>query len=87
MVSKHFSLSATLNKVGCAVIVSKKVEKSSVGRHRLKRRVLASLAGVLTPGYAIVVYARAGSSALSYKELTQELRSMLAQLPPLPQVR
>jgi ribonuclease P protein component len=85
--SKHFSISATPAKVGCAAIVSKKVEKTSVGRHRLKRRMLSCLSSAPIQGYAVVVYARTGSNTLSYNELTQELCELCAKLPTPPQVR
>ncbi len=85
--SAHFSLTSNPAKTGCAVIVSKKTEKSSVGRHRLKRQVLALVAPFCRKGYSLVVYARKGSNTLSSKALAKEVGELLTKLPPLPPVR
>ena len=65
---------------GCAVVVSKKVTKTSVGRHLLKRRVRAALSGWCQASYALVIYARAGSSTLPYSVIADELSSLLPQV-------
>lgn len=78
--SPHFSISVRPTPSGSAVVVSKKTEKTAVGRHRLKRRIYSILAPYASGGAGIVVYARKGSPLLSFKELSQELEQALARL-------
>ena len=78
-VTPHFSFSASREGQGYAVVVSKKVAKSSVARHRLKRRVLARLKDAsLSP--SLIVYARAGAPALTPAELSAEIAAGLAKI-------
>lgn len=64
---------------GAAAVVSKAVAKRSPDRHTLKRRMLDVMRPYVRPDQYLVAYARAGSPALSYKELTHELSSLLAR--------
>jgi ribonuclease P protein component len=81
-VSAHFSVTALPTPAGrAAAVVSKKIAKSSVARHRLKRRILAVLAPKVRPGRSFIVYARAGSSSLSSAALAKELATLLVSLP------
>lgn len=80
--SPHFSLSlgpAPHGDGGCSAVVSKKVARLSTGRHLLKRRMLMVLRPWCDPSRVIVVYARAGSGALSYRALADELEALLAR--------
>lgn len=79
--SPHFSLSfdRTPQAGGCAVVVSKKVEKSSVGRHLLKRRVRAVLKEFCSEDVTLIVYAGQHSPALSFDELSRELQALITQ--------
>lgn len=61
------------------IVVSKKVEKTAVGRHRLKRRI-SSIIRPFCDTASFSLYARSGSSALSHKEITQELTELLGRL-------
>lgn len=61
------------NDAGIGVIVPKKVLKSAVDRHRLKRRLRELLRGRGVPGKTIIVVARTGAGALTYDELESEL--------------
>jgi ribonuclease P protein component len=80
-VSPHFSLSWGPAKAGgAAAIVSKKVAKRSVDRHLLKRRMLAVVASYASPSRFLIAYARAGSPALSFTLVKQELTSLLARI-------
>ncbi len=80
-ISAHFSVTYTKSAEGrAAAVVSKKVAKRSVDRHLLKRRILAALASRIAPGRSFIVYARAGSPALPYRELTLELERLLDSL-------
>lgn len=78
--SPHFSVSVRVGASGSAAIISKKTEKTSVGRHRLKRRILAVIAPWCSDTRSVVVYARAGSSSLPYKLLQAELSDLLEKL-------
>jgi ribonuclease P protein component len=77
-VSAHFSITAAVSTEGrAAAVVSKKVAKRAVDRHLLKRRILAVAAPYVAPGRSFVVYARAGSTSLSYAALKRELDTLL----------
>ncbi len=77
-ISAHFSITLTASAEGrAAVVVSKKVAKSSVARHQLKRRILEALHTRVLPGRSFIVYARAGSTTLSYASLESELTTLL----------
>lgn len=71
----HFSISygPSPDKGGCGVVVPKKVEKSSVKRHLLKRRIREVLKRYCTKDTVLIVYARPGSQELSFEELSKEL--------------
>ncbi len=75
----HFSVTTSPAGVGCAVVVSKKVAKSSVQRHLLKRRVREAVAPFCDASSALIVYARAGAASLPYSEIVAELSSLLQQ--------
>jgi ribonuclease P protein component len=79
--SPHFSLmfGQTKDTGGCAVVVSKKVEKSSVGRHLLKRRVRAVLKEFCAKDNVLIVYAGQHSPTLSYEQLSAELTTLITQ--------
>lgn len=78
--SPHFSVSIRVGKTGAGAVISKKTEKTSVGRHRLKRRILAVLRPWCASDKTIVVYARSGSPSLPYKALHTELSELLTKL-------
>ncbi len=85
--SPHFSVSVRMGGPGSAAIISKKTEKTSVGRHRLKRRILSVMAPWCSESRSVTVYARAGSSALPYQLLRAELRGLIEKLLGTPPVR
>ena len=87
LVSSHFSVSIRENQEngGCAVVVSKKVSKLSVGRHLLKRRVLSVLKPWCLSSRALIIYARPGSQTLPFPALKLELEDLLARA--FPEVR
>ena len=61
-------------------MISKKTAKLSVSRHLLKRRMLTVLRPWCSPSLSLIVYARAGSSALSFRELSQELEELVVRV-------
>lgn len=76
--SAHFSVTTRRNgQGGLAAVISKKVAKRSVDRHLLKRRILAVLRGWHDPELSVIVFARSGSTSLSFKALSEELNALL----------
>jgi ribonuclease P protein component len=80
--SPHFSVVLSRNAAGAAVVVSKKVAKTAVGRHLLKRRVRAALQPWVSSEYALIVFAREGSDAIVFSELAGELETLLQRVIP-----
>ncbi len=82
LASTHFSIVfiRKTEKSGSAIVISKKIEKSAVKRHLLKRRVSEVIRAVDVPEGSLIVYAREGSSALSFTELSGELHTLLNRL-------
>lgn len=64
---------------GCAVVVSKKVSKSAVVRHALKRKLLGKLSASCRNDRFLIVYARTGSAETSRTSLFTELQTLLTQ--------
>ncbi len=87
-VSPHFSVSIRETETtGIAAIISKKVEKTSVGRHLLKRRMMGVAREWCATPHAVMIYARTGAGSLPYAELKKELHALLARLLGAPSVR
>ena len=81
--SPHFSATSSQmpdGNGGCAVVVSKKVAKSAVARHLLKRRTRATLQSWCSPTHGLIVYARAGSSVLTFQQIEEEINQLLPRL-------
>lgn len=80
--SLHFSLSYTdcASKGGTAIVIPKKVVRSSVDRHRLKRRLLPLLAPYAAPSRALVLSVRSGAAEIPYPALQDELISLLRSI-------
>lgn len=77
--SAHFSAVFPKNAAGYAVIVSKKVARLSVTRHRLKRRVREALRTLSVPlPPALILYPRASVLDMSYDELKTELMKLIS---------
>lgn len=78
MHASHFSLSygALPNEAGIGIVVPKKIVKSAVSRHRLKRRVreaLRLLAKRSALPSTVIVFARAGADSLTSAQANDEL--------------
>jgi ribonuclease P protein component len=69
----------TLAPSGYAVVVSKKVARLSVTRHKIKRRVLAALRTFPLPS-GLIVFPRASAAALTYQETLAEIKEALSRL-------
>lgn len=74
--SKHFSITYSKSIKGCAVVVGKKIIKTSVGRHKIKRRVKYML-NMLEINYGCVIFAKKGASLLSFSDLKEEISTLL----------
>jgi ribonuclease P protein component len=84
LVSPHISLvfyPALPRQAGIAVVLSKKVVGTSVGRHRVKRRLFSVMQGWRQPGMAVIAYGRAGIALVPFQELREELGALYARLP------
>lgn len=66
---------------GCAVVVSKKVAPRSVDRHLLKRRIFSVIRPHCNQQRFLVVYAKKGSTALPFKQLSTEITQLVTALP------
>jgi ribonuclease P protein component len=63
----------------CAVIIPKKVAKTSVLRHRHKRRIMSILHTLELPQGHIIISLRADISKIIPTELKAELKNLLAK--------
>lgn len=66
-----------------SLVVSKRVIKQAVGRHRLKRQVysvLRELQRLKKARISGVFFAKQGSEKLSFKEISEEVGTLLAQV-------
>jgi ribonuclease P protein component len=66
----------------CGYVVGKRVGKSAVARNRVKRRLREILrlqikAGQVTPGYDLVLIARAGAAQATYQQLAADVTHLL----------
>jgi ribonuclease P protein component len=82
--SPHFSFKSQKADSGSArfaVIVSKKMEKTAVGRNKIKRRMRAALSPFAKHAKPSVnfVYAKKGAAAISFKEIQKEINLLLTE--------
>lgn len=77
--SANFSVIVPDEARGYAVVVSKKVARLSVTRHRMKRQVLAALRSLRLPP-ALVVFPKSSAAALSTPLMRAELSSLLSKI-------
>ena len=63
-----------------AFVVPKKVKKTSIGRHLLKRKMTAVVEKVILNiknGYFIIIFAKEGVCTLPYNEIEKEILNLL----------
>lgn len=77
--SEHFSAVVSSEARGYAVVVSKKVARLSVARHRIKRRVLAILRTLPLPP-ALIIFPKSSAGSVSYKDTKAELTRLLSAI-------
>lgn len=81
MASPHFSVwTGPAQQGGVSAVISKKVARRSVDRHLLKRRILAVIAPLVRKDRFLVLYARGGSTTLTFSELRQEIISLIQRI-------
>jgi len=77
--SEHFSIIYSDVVCGYAVIVSKKIIKTAIGRHLIKRRVFSILCANTTPR-GCVVFAQKGAQELSFSKIKKEINLLLGDI-------
>ena len=75
--SPHFTAVLPKNTFGYAVVVSKKVARLSVTRHRIKRRVIEALRTLSLPP-SVILYPQASVLDMEYDGLRMELIKLLS---------
>ncbi len=78
--SPHFTLVASKEAKGYAVIVPKKVARLSVTRHRIKRRVLAALRTLPSLPPALIIFPKPSAHSVSYQDTRAEIAHMLSNI-------
>lgn len=81
--SAHFLLVGSMRKEqanGCAAVVSKKVARLSVSRHRLKRRMLFVMRPWCRGTIGLIVTAKSGAGTLPFSTLKEELEMLLSRV-------
>lgn len=76
--SPNLSIVISQETKGYAVVVSKKVARLSVTRHRIKRRILAALQDISLPT-ALIVFPRATAGSVSYQDIKKEIINLLSK--------
>ena len=75
--SEHFRVIIPHEGRGYAVVIPKKVIKSAVGRHKLKRTVFSLLRELPRPT-ALIVFPKAEATGVHYQDLKTELIELLS---------
>lgn len=75
--SQNFKIVIPKKATGYAVVVSKKVARLSVTRHKIKRRVLAAMRSLAVLPTSVILYPRASVLDMRYDALQQELTKLL----------
>jgi ribonuclease P protein component len=65
---------------GYAVVVSKKVAKLSVTRHKIKRRVLEAFRALPPPSVALILFPKSAVAEMTYIEVREELATLLSKI-------
>ncbi len=78
--SPHFTFVVSKEAKGYAVVVSKKVVRLSVTRHRIKRRVLAALRTLPSLPPALIIFPKSSASSVSYQDMRMEIADILSKI-------
>ena len=77
--SLHFTAIISKEAKGYAVVVSKKVARLAVTRHRIKRRVLAVLKTLPLPP-ALIIFPTSSAHSVSYQDIKTEIADLLSKI-------
>lgn len=75
--SAHFSVVLPKDAKGYAVVVSKKVARLSITRHRIKRRVREALKTLNLPP-SLIVFPTSAAAKMEYEDMRSELSRLLS---------
>lgn len=76
--SEHLTIVFSQEAKGYAVVVSKKVARLSVTRHRIKRRIRAALKTMSLPP-ALVVFPKMSARSVRYQDIKAEIEKLLSK--------
>jgi len=77
--SPHFTAVVSEEAKGYAVVVSKKVARLSVTRHRVKRKLFVALRTLKFP-YALILFPKASACSMDYWSIKIELAELLSKI-------
>lgn len=77
--SAHFTAILPKEASGYAVVVSKKVARLSVTRHRIKRRALEALRTLALPP-SIILFPKSSVQDMTYQQTREELAELLSKI-------
>jgi ribonuclease P protein component len=77
--SAHFTAIIPKEAKGYAVVVSKKVARLSVARHRIKRRTLEALRATPLPE-SLILFPKSSVLDMSYQQTRIELAELLSKI-------
>lgn len=77
--SDHFTAIIPSDGTGYAVVVSKKIARLSVTRHRIKRQVFEALK-ILNPPKSIILVPKASVIQLNYTQIKADLSELLSKI-------
>ncbi len=78
--SSHFSVVYNEGVGGCAVVVSKKIERLAVNRNKTKRRIFSILRSTTPPNKNCVVFVKVKITNVPYKDIQKELTSLIMKV-------
>jgi len=78
--SSNFKVATFDTISGNAVVVSKKVARLSVTRHRIKRQVLSVLRALHSPTRSLVVFPQSAVAQMKYQEIKTEITQLLSKI-------
>jgi len=77
--STHFMAVFSEEALGYAVVVSKKVARLSVTRHRIKRQVFEALRTLPLPK-SLILFPQSTTASMTYQDVQAELIGLLSKI-------
>jgi ribonuclease P protein component len=80
--SPHLTAITSKEGKGYAVVISKKVARLSVTRHRIKRHILAALRAlpIGTLPSSLIILPKSSVSSVSYQDIKTEIAALLSKI-------